>query len=220
MRKSATLALLALALSAPAANAHDDARDEDPWYLQLGVGVVGQDDVEDVPFVGGTADLSFDTGISASLIVGRDMGGGDSFGWSIEGEGYYSYAEVDDSDLVVIGTPSQDTGASAYAFLGNVIIDWHVTPDVAWYIGGGAGWAPRVEFDTLDSASYTQDDKDGPCGQFKAGIKYHLGGKVDFQLGYRYFIIPDLDVFDAGSGLTTEVDFETHVFEFGMRWGL
>lgn len=207
MRTSPILTVVLLTLVAPTALAHDKSRENDPWYLQMGLGM---------NFANATGAVDFDPGLFSALALGYDMGGGDRFGWSLEIEGIYNYWTVDENDLPL----GADDGVSELSWWGNAVGDYHFSDKLAFYLGGGVGWVSRIKYDTFDAGSFSQQDKDAVAWQIKTGFKYHMGGLTDFLIGYRYMVSDDLEVTDTLLSQTFDVENEKHIVELGFRWGI
>lgn len=215
MRTLPTPALLALFLTAPVVHAHDhveDGRADDPWYLQFSVGAVSAAET-DIP---GGGSVDFDTGFSTSLAVGRHVGELWGMSLGLEFEGIHTSFNIDEGELPQFTT--NEKGASGTALLGNIVLDCDLSDAVSAYVGGGFGYATKIEFETLDSGGLTQNDDSGTAGQIKAGFRYHLGGLTDVALGYRFLFTEDVEV--SGGGQTEDASFENHIIELAFRWGL
>lgn len=212
MRKSFVLALLALPLAASSAYAHDG---EDPYYLELGLGLVGAASVTPP----GVGEVDFDLGISSSVAVGRPFAQTGSIEWALEGEIFYSFFKLDEGDLDSFpGTSSQ--GSSAFALMANVIADMEVADGLSVYAGAGLGLATNIEYETLSTGNHRQRDKDGTAAQAMVGLKYKIGPQYDVSLGYRFFATEDVSVTDQVSATTNDVEFVNNVFEVSFRWGI
>jgi opacity protein-like surface antigen len=215
MRTFPILTALALTLLAPSVLAQDKHGEDDPWYLQMGLGAVWVEPV-DSP-LGGGAEVDFDAGIFGSLALGRDLGTVGPLGVAVEAEGLYAYSTTDEADLVPFGTT--EDGANLVAWMGNVVFDWQFGDEFAWYFGGGAGFATQAQFETFDNANFSQVDDNGFAAQLKTGLEYHLGGLIDFLIGYRFIATEDLEIRNNTNLSTFDVENFRHVLELGFRWG-
>ncbi len=211
MRKSPILAVLALSLVAPSASARND---EDPWYLQFGVGL-GTSSTVDGPT---GSEVDFDLGYATSIALGRTLGRAGAFEFAVEGEGLYTYFTVDERDLASFPN-TKDKGASSGAVLANLVVDYNVSSGFALYLAGGAGFG-SINYSTFDTGNLSQQDNSGSVAQFKAGMRYKLGSAYHVSLGYRYYITDEIDVFDQASGNTTSIDYSDNILELGFRWGI
>ena len=216
MRTSFLLPALALLAVAPPAFAHDEHRSQDPWYLQFGLGGAFGNSV-DSPLGG---EVRFDPGFMGSLAVGRDMGKffSDRLGWALEFEGVFTSYRVKEEDLVPFGT--QADGVEEVSWMGNLIFDVHFNRSTALYFGGGLGFASSISYDTFDTGNFTQVDDSGVAFNLRAGFRWHLGGLLDFILGYRLQGTEDLKVRNNITTNTFDLENTRHVIEAGMRWGL
>jgi opacity protein-like surface antigen len=206
--------LIALLLTATSAWAHDE---DGRWYVQLGVGAVFSDEVDNVPDGAGT--IEFDPGFAAALALGRHFPISERFGLNVEGEAYYQYFTVDEEDLLAIPSAVEDD-ATALTFFLNGILEWHFTPQFSIYGGGGVGWVNGIDYDAWDSGSLQQVDEDAVAFQGKFGFDYALGDDYDVLLGYRYFRADAIEIEDQISSDVSEIDIGQHVLELGFRWGL
>jgi len=218
MRTPLLAASTALVLFAPTAFAHDKNKEEDPWYFQFGGGAVFyMPSVDDNP--GGTVD--WDLGWQTNWAIGYDLGAlsGDKWGWSIEGEMYFSQVEIDDGDILNVAGANQRK-AKNLAWFGNLIFDYHFTEQYAWYFGGGIGFASDIEYETWDQGLYTNEDNDGVAYQFKTGLKWNLGGRYDFLLGYRFYATDDFEIRNTANNSTFDIENYQHSIEVDVRFGL
>jgi opacity protein-like surface antigen len=219
MRTPLLSAITALVLFAPGALANDKNKDESPWYIQYGAGVVLYiPSVDDNP--DGTVD--WDAGWEVNAALGYDLGslfGSDKWSWSLEAEGIFSQIEVDGDDIIKV-PGSKDRNNKGYAWLGNVILDYHFTEQTAWYFGGGIGWEWRRKFETWDQGNYDQPDTNGLAYQFKTGLKYNLGGRYDVMIGYRLFATDEYKIKVLSNNTDFHIDNIQHSLEVGVRFGL
>lgn len=207
--------LMAMCLATPATFAHEKARKDDPWYVQFGLGLVSASDTDALDSGNNLVEVGYDTGLGATVGLGYDLGGGDVMGWAIEAEAVLSSYNLDEGDLGNFTTTSK--GASAFAVMGNLVLDFHTSDTVSWYVGGGIGYATSVELETFDTGSQVQNDTDAVAGQFKTGLRYELGNLVNVLVGYRFFSTDDIEIAQAGQ--VVDATFENHIFEVVMRWG-
>ncbi len=198
-----------------ASTAFGHGRDEDRWYLGLGIGAVGAPDIDENP----TGTVGYDPGITGSLLIGRDLGGSDDVGFAAEFEGFLSDYKLEEEDLGKIPSAISDD-AGTLAWLVNGVIDWHIAEQFGFYGAAGIGYASTIEFEFYDSGNLNQEDKHGLAWQLKLGLQYNLGGSYDFLLGYRYLQTEDVEVRNTVTQATFDVPNEQHVFELGVRWGL
>jgi len=204
--------LIATALLAPSTSAQDDSS---PWYFQIGFGGVFSETADGVP--GGS--IGFDPGFSTSIAVGREFGWSEKIGLEAQVELYYQYFTVDEKDLPAIVSAVEDD-AKAFAIMFNGLIDWRFTQQYSIYGGLGVGFAKEIDYSAWDSGSLSTSDTDGAAFQGLLGFAYNLGGTYDVRLGYRYFKAEPIDIRDAISGDTTELDIAQHSLEAVFRWGL
>lgn len=218
MRTPLLPAFSVLLLLAPGAFAQNRDKEDNPWYIQYGVGwLVYQADVDNNP----GESVDWNTGFETAAALGYDFGpftDSGKWGWALEAEFYYSQTEIESSDVVnVPGT--DDRKQKGIAWLGNVIIDYNFTDQTAWYFGGGAGWSPRTKFEPWDQGNFDQDDDSMFAYQFKTGLKYNLGGRYDFMLGYRFYATEDIEI-DSQVGSDFDIENYQHSVEATVRFGL
>jgi len=218
MRKLPIQAFLALSVAASLASAQEIKHDDSPYYLQMGIGGTSTVDVDPTA----TANARYDTGLAFSLLAGRELGHLGALGISLEGEAYFSFMNLNKDDLTQFtgsGGVVRARGARQLSFMANLIADYPLYEDTALYFGGGVGFVSAADFDTFDTGNLNQDDNSGVAAQAKLGIKYKLGRRSDFLMGYRYYRTEAFD-FTSSLGGTNSLSFEQHSLEFNLRWGL
>ncbi|MEQ1820622.1 MAG: OmpA family protein, partial [Terricaulis sp.] len=104
---------------------------------------------------------------------------------------------------------------NSWGLMGNLLYDFNSGGRFQPYLGLGAGAArPRVKIDGGGSSSETVFAYQG-----LAGVGIALGERTMVDIGYRYFVAPDVDISDAwGTGLTSEVDYQHQAVTVGLRW--
>ncbi|HED65763.1 MAG TPA: hypothetical protein ENJ09_09440 [Planctomycetes bacterium] len=212
MRTSPILALLALSFFATSARAQSD---DDGMYFTLSFGGTTTDSV-DPP---GLQGVEYDTGVSFSAGLGLPITRTGSVRWSLEGEWYTSFTKMRPRSQALFPGTKEDT-ARASAFLLNLAAECPLATDLQLYAAGGVGFAPALEFDTMDSGNYRQLDRDGTVVQAKIGLRYALGRNYDVTLGYRYFTSDGLDVQNLTTSQIDNVNYTNQVIEVGFRWGI
>lgn len=216
MRTPLLTPVLALVVLASSAFAHDKNRQDKPWYFQFGGGaILFTQPVSNNP--GG--EVGYDAGWDLTWALGRDMGGGERWGWSLELEGYFGQALAKDEDLLnVPGAVARK--AKMLAWLGNAVLDYHLSDRTALYLGGGVGYANRINFETFDQGNLDQQDTSGLAYTIKTGVKYNLGGRYDVLVGYRYVGTESLSVKNLANNSTFDIEPANHMLEVNVRFGL
>jgi opacity protein-like surface antigen len=186
---------------------------ESPWYLTFDIGADSVVDIDSNP----TGTVSYDTGISSSLAVGRHLFGG-KLAFNGELETFYSFTRLDDGDLVKL-SPNSPRDHASLALLVNGMLEWNLGKSFAWYGGVGVGYA-SVRLDSFDFGDLDQVDKSALAYQFKIGALYRLGQNLDFLLGYRYFQTEDIQIDNVVTLSSFDVTNQENIFEAGLRWGL
>jgi outer membrane protein OmpA-like peptidoglycan-associated protein len=183
MRKLLSSAAVAAVLVAMSASSVSAT---EGWYgrIDAGYSVDGEVDVNGV----GSADLDDNWMGSAGLGYGLQNG------FRLEGELSYRDNELE-------GT---STDATAWAGMLNGYYDFN----------RGGGWEPYVGlgvgYGTLDLSSV--DDESGWAWQAMAGVAIPITETLDFDLGYRFFRMEDVEF----SGV--DVDYEHQAATIGLRW--
>lgn len=109
--------------------------------------------------------------------------------------------------------------ASSWALMGNVFYDFNRDGRFQPYLGVGVG-AARVTVG-IDGAQEAEDT--GLAYQALAGISYAASERLNFDLGYRYFMAPDIDASETFSSFgianaDSSVDYEHQAVTLGVRW--
>jgi outer membrane protein OmpA-like peptidoglycan-associated protein len=106
---------------------------------------------------------------------------------------------------------------NTWGLMANLFYDFNRNGRIQPYLGVGAGAArPRVSIDGYDSANDTVFAYQG-----LAGIGFAVSDRATIDLGYRYFVAPEVDISEAwGPGYTSEVDYEHQSVTLGLRWQL
>jgi len=174
------------------------------WYgrADLGYSVDGALETD-------TDDLDFENDWSGHLGIGH----GFANGFRLEGE--FAYRSNDFEAF--------DGEATALALMANLYYDFN--RDGRWqpYVGVGVGGA-QVEVDgAVGPISFDSDDTVFAY-QGLAGVAVGLSDRLSLDVGYRYFVAPDVGVsgtFDTGDGLVpleTEADYKHQAVTVGLRW--
>jgi opacity protein-like surface antigen len=213
--------LFVSALAGSSSWAHHE---ENPYYVQLGLGAVFSEDADVGSGFGGS--IGFDPGYSTSLALGRNFELTERWSWDAQVETVYQRFTVDEDEIgSVPGVDPRQVGdldvAKTLSFFVNGILDWHLTRQFALYGGIGVGWAKTIDYNAWDQGSLQVEDDDGLAFQARLGMSYNLGGSYLFQFGYRYLKTDAVDVTDLQPPVTsTEIDIGQHTLELGFRWGL
>jgi outer membrane protein OmpA-like peptidoglycan-associated protein len=169
------------------------------WYgrIDAGYSVDGSLDVD------GVDEFDFDDDWMASGGIGYAY----SNGFRLEGELAYRNNAIEDSDVDV----------SATSAMANLYYDFNRGGRFEPYIGIGVGYG-QVDVDLA-----ALDDDSGFAYQALAGVAIGLTERLDLDVGYRYFAIPDLDFGNANIGNITslpawEADYTHQAVTVGLRW--
>ncbi len=204
-----------LFVSSFASSAFAQDRSESPWYIGFDLGALSVTDIDQNP----TGTVGYDTGVSMALALGRHLIRSDSLDFSGELEGLYAFTKLDDGDLVNIPSAiSRDYGNLAWFV--NGVLDWKLSEDFGWYGGAGVGYASGIRLQSFDSGNLAQADTQAIAFQFKLGAIFHMGGRYDFLLGYRYFQTEDVQIDNLVTLTSFDVTNQANIFEAGVRWGL
>jgi OOP family OmpA-OmpF porin len=209
LKRSIALAALLSALGSGAANATEG------WYgrIDAGYSVDGQLDGE-------VSDLSsgpFDPDLDDDWMAGLGFGYGFQNGFRAEGELSYRTNEWGPYDQP---SPVDDTlegEAVAWAAMANLFYDFNRGGRLQPYVGVGVGGA-QVDV-SIDTPGYSSADDTVLAYQGIIGIGWQVSERATIDLGYRYFVAPEVDISDAfGAPFTSEVDYEHQAVTLGLRW--
>lgn len=180
----AALAIIAVPMSSMAA--------EDNIYIKgnIGLGMVMDSDIDNMPDNAGTAKMSFDSGFLATGAVGYDFAGPfrveGEYGWQKNDLDQLSYhnqlgnfqqGDLKTQTLMVNGYYDVDTGSPWSPF-----------------VGAGIGWA-KVDLDT--PALPLGDNDDVFAYQLMAGVSYAIDDQWSVDAQYRFFGTQDATIQDA-----------------------
>ena len=207
-----TLALAALMTSVGGVGA---ANATDGWYgrADVGVSIDGQldGDVAD-----GNTTAAFGPDLEDGWLGDAGIGYGFSNGFRVEGELSYRNNSF---EALAVDDPIDDTvnggSVNTWGLMANLFYDFNRGGRIQPYLGVGAGAArPRVKIDGYGSANDTVFAYQG-----LAGVGFALTERATLDLGYRYFVAPEVDISEAwGPGYTSEVDYEHQGVTLGLRW--
>ena len=227
MRKYFVAAALATTALAGPALAKDKA-----WYIGVEGGAILQENQEyDISNAAGTTRV--DRGLRTRYEIGYDVGGNIGYDFGLfRGEFEVAYKDNNlDSVNVLQAIPpinyinnqiivpptgtyqGADGNVRALSFMANGLFDFGgENGDLGGYIGGGVGVA-RVQFKDLQlqkyGSAFLSDSDTGFAWQVLAGVYKPLSKHVDLGLKYRYFNVPDVDVFTR-TGLPVRTHYHSH----------
>ncbi|HET9230484.1 MAG TPA: outer membrane beta-barrel protein [Vitreimonas sp.] len=154
------------------------------WYGRVDVGytVDGEIELDDTDF-----DLEDDWM--------ADVGVGYGFMGGFRAEGELAYRN-NDIDLI-------DDEVEVWSLMANLFYDFNRGGRFQPYLGVGAGFA---QLETLG------EDEDSWGWQGLAGVGIELSDRATLDIGYRYFVLEDLQLFGIDS------DYEHQAVTLGLRW--
>jgi len=178
------------------------------------------------------ASAEFDDGFVGVLSVGYGFGNG----LRAEIEGNYRQNDVNNIDAAGGRLPGISGTARTYGAMANVLYDFHFSPLVVPYIGGGVGYA-WTDYDNVGSRffvgnnvgrSVSIDDTDGQFAyQGIAGLAFPIAAVPGLSITaeYRYFatIDPSFDgVSRSSTGVVSRAKFDSenanHSGLIGLRY--
>jgi opacity protein-like surface antigen len=189
-------------------------------YWRIGAGGAYGDDA-DTAFGG---QIQYDEGYALSGAIGWHVGelANERFGLAVELEAYRAEYDVKSDNLLALGSSTGETFATS-AFFVNGVVDWRWNDKVALYVAGGVGATTGMSFDSFADGPLLSDfeiEEDSVMAvQGKAGLRYHLGGGLDWELGYRYISLEELTMTDSAVGSSFDLDSSIHTIEIGVSWG-
>lgn len=216
--KTALFVIAALASFAAPAQADGANGERWPrWYVGLagGVSFLTDADVRGVS----TGKLRYNEGLIGTASLGYRPFFGirylDDLRFELEG-GYHANG-LESATLGGVVTPARHR-LHSWSTLGNVFYDVRNGSKFTPYVGAGAGWA----FSTLRTGSglgNTSERDNGFAYQFLAGLSYAPASipLTEWSLGYRYFMLNDMELNATGGGLKLQ-DNASHSVEIGGRF--
>jgi opacity protein-like surface antigen len=192
--------LLGAALAAGAASAQ-----QSPYYVagNIGANLNGDSDVAaNVVGVGSIAgEVDHDTGLFVSGAVGRNVGGP----LSVEAEFLYLQHDLDR------GQVGAESDLEAWGLMANAKLEYFKEGPLSPYFGAGVGYA-QTKYSLLGES----EDDGGVAFQLRAGLNVPVSDQMGVELGYRYLLLPTLEVNDGGDRL--KVQSQDHIVTVGGRY--
>ena len=225
---------IALAMVSGAANA------EDGWYVRgdVGYNFDGKLDYDANAHVPGTLGDYGD--VEGDLTYGAGLGYGFDNGFRLEGAVTFRNSKLDVSPTVN-GQAFYEAGfgpgqysivapsGKAYGWdaMLNLLYDFNRDGKFQPYLGAGIGVSEMSasvrNYYFLDTASQSgfaintiNDSETALAYQALAGFGYELTERLTFDLGYRYFVVDDLDY--AGNLVDYDSQYTDHMVTAGLRW--
>lgn len=209
------LALAALAVGVWGVRTHE-AEASEGWYGRIDAGYSVEGGLEDVS--NGEADLP-DAEFDADWMVSAGAGYAFANGFRLEAE--YSYRDND------VGEDAFWRGGAvkATALMANLYRDFEVSERLRPYVGVGVG-AAKVETKAsggvITPDYYTFEGSDTVVAyQAMAGVAIGLTPRLELDVGYRYFIAPDLSFEGEITNEPAppfEMDYTHQAVTLGLRW--
>ncbi|HYD89240.1 MAG TPA: outer membrane beta-barrel protein [Vitreimonas sp.] len=175
-----------LAIAILMASAATVANAQEGWYGRLDVGTSIDGEIDD-----SVTSYDLEDDFVASVGAGYGFAGG------FRAEGAIDYRNND------IDTLADEV--KVWSAMANVYYDFNRGGRFQPYLGLGVGYV-NAETDAFD-------DADGWAYQGMAGVGYAMSENAVLDIGYRYFMAPEID-FD-----TFDADYEQQAVMVGIRWG-
>lgn len=173
-------------------------------YFSVNAGVGWVDDIRLSDGID-NIDLSFDPGFGVSAALGHYYNKA-----RIELEFNYLKSDLDEVELVGVGSASLSGDGTVMAVMLNSYYDFMAEHMLSPFLGGGIGYA-NAEIDVLG----VKEDDDAFAYQLIAGIAFKLSERLKSDLQYRYFGTEDLEFDDS-----VDVDpVGSHSLMIGLRYG-
>ena len=212
MRSLLIGAAASLALGATANATHVDG-----WYVSLEGGANWIGDADSIHDSGPPGSSSYDTGWAALGSIGYQW-----HSWRAELELGYRANELDTYTVAAI--PFTGGGEfNEFSQMLNIIYDWDFAERVGLFVGAGAG-ADFINYEN-NSGAHTvpiHDDDWVFAWQALAGLNYHLTGRTDLFVAYRYFNAdsPTFGSLDGAAFLHTDAfdNVVKHTATIGLRY--
>ncbi len=178
---AAALAILSVPMSSMAANSG--------VYIKgnIGLGMMMDSDIDNMPDNAGTAKMTFDNGFLGTGAVGYDFVG------PFRAEAEYSWQKNDLDTLSYsnrIGNFNQGD-LTTQAIMVNGYYDVDTGSPWSPFIGAGIGWA-KVDLST--PALPLGDNDDVFAYQFMAGVAYNISDQLALDAQYRFFGTEDATI--------------------------
>ena len=185
----AVLALLSVPMSSLAADSG--------FYLKanIGLGMMMDSDIDNMPNTAGTAKMTFDSGWLGTLGAGYDFGN-----FRTELEYIWQKNDLDRLSYDNMYGNFNQGDLKTQAFMVNGFYD--VDTGSAWspFVGIGLGWA-KVDLDT--PALPLGDNDDVFAYQLMAGVAYNFTDQLAVEAQYRFFDTQDATIQGADFGTTS-----------------
>jgi OOP family OmpA-OmpF porin len=206
-----------LAVAAFMAAVAGGAQATEGWYGRVDVGS-SIDGSLDGSVSDGIISEPFSPDLEEEWMGGVGLGYAMRNGFRLEGELSYRQNDWEPTALPAFGTGASGD-ATSLALMGNLLYDFNRDGRLQPYLGVGVG-AARVNIG-IDAAQESEDTTVAYQGM--AGISYAATERLTFDLGYRYFMAPDVDASEAFSSIgianaDASVDYEHQAVTVGMRW--
>jgi OmpA-OmpF porin, OOP family len=206
-----------LAIAAMIAAITGGAQATEGWYGRLDAGR-SIDGTVDGSVSDGVLNAPFTTDLEEEWMGAAGLGYAMRNGFRLEGE--LSYRQNDWGPAVLDQFETSGSGdATSLAVMGNLLYDFNRDGRLQPYLGVGVG-AARINL-ALNGAGESEDTTLAYQGM--AGIAYAVTDRLTFDVGYRYFMAPDVDASEAFSSIgianaDAKVDYEHQAVTLGMRW--
>jgi len=211
-----TRALLLGAAASVALAAAANAATYNGWYVGLEGGANWIEDADWIFDVGAPATTSFDTGWAALGTVGYQWRS-----WRLELELGYRANELDTFQFPPGPSFAANGEFNEYTAMLNVLYDFGLTERLGLFVGAGAG-GDFIEYEDNNSGHgvVIHDDDWVFAWQAIAGLNYHLTGRTDLFVAYRYFNADDpfFSTVAAGGHSDSYDEIVKHTATIGLRY--
>ncbi len=187
------------------------------FYIGLSGGWTRIDE-QDSNFGGALVNTDLDDGWNTSLHLGYDFALAQGVGLRPEIELGYKTNDIDSHSIGGVNTAGADGRSEAYVAMANFYYDFENSSRFTPYVGAGIG-AARVNLDGYSSTTTGPmiDDSDTVFAyQGIAGVDFALDEQWSIFSDYKYFTANDPEV-TTSAGNTTDVDFDTHNVQVGLK---
>jgi OOP family OmpA-OmpF porin len=192
-----------VAIAAVIAGASGAAQATEGWYGRADVGYSLDSTVD------GTVDgENFSGDLKSDWMGALGLGYAFANGFRTEGELAYRYNDWEGE----IDTAPSTGYARSWSAMANLFYDFNRGSSIEPYVGIGVG-AARVGAG-IDGIGSDQDTV--LAYQAMAGIAFGISEQLDLDVGYRYFVAPELEY--QAAGLPIDVDYEHQAVTVGLRY--
>ncbi len=201
-----------VAMAALIAGAATGAQATEGWYGRADAGYTIESD-----FAIHEGGANFGLSAPAENDWSEYLGLGYAFagGLRLEGEVSHRFNRLEATPLI-----DQGGDVHAWAAMVNAYYDFNRGGAFEPYLGVGVG-AARLNANAHDGtapAHHLDDSDTAVAYQAMAGVAIGLSERLDLDIGYRYFVVPESQYGGTGSGAPWDAYYDHQAVTVGLRW--